>query len=254
VKKQAFDPVLLSYPAVALASDYAQRKVSDVLQERALSHLKTMPTMRREDTVLNQVKEKYDVEPGYLYSPRLAGQNAFYVDRPAVDRFLQTNPDMDPKLRKQVLQSAKRHGLIVAGKGWKKPGVVEHEVGHAVATHAGGPIERFVHRPGVSEYEKYYHTVPSAVLAAVAGRKYGPLTGGAIGALTGLTTGLPMLYRELAADRRAREFMRDKDKEMVSNWPFVGSYLAGATVPFAASGAGIGLVSKLVDKLRHIRK
>lgn len=254
MKKTAIDPVLMSYPFIALGSDYAEQSIVGALQDKAMAHLKTLPTMRREDTVLRQAKDKYGVEPGYLYSPRLAGQNAFYINKGSVDKYLQANPEMDPKLRESILQRAGKHGLIVSGKGWKKPGVVEHEVGHAVAANAGGPIEKFVHKPEVAAYSKYYHTVPSAVLAAVMGRRAGPLVGGAVGALAGLTTGMPTLYRELAADRRAREFMTDKDKAKISTWPFIGTYLAGATVPFAASGAGVGIFSKLVDKLKTIRR
>ena len=241
------------YPLSMLLKDIAESKTQQYMRAEGIEHLETLPTSHREKAIMRQVKNDYGIEPGYLYEPRLSRTNAMFVKPEDVESFAQSSI-LDPKIKEKLRSRVGPEGLVLVGKGWKKPGVLEHEFGHAIASYKGNVLEKAVHRQGVEDYAPYYRNLPSFVLGGVAGRMRGPLAGGAVGALAGLVLGSPIIYRELLADHYGKKLMREEDIAKNKTWPFIGSYVTPAVVPPAVGGAVVGGASKLLELLRRARK
>jgi len=251
-KQAALDPLVVATPLAAVTSDLVTGKAMDFLREKGMEHLKTLPTSRRD--IRGEVQEKYDIDPGYAYVPRLSRGNAMFINRGDIKDYLRRNADLDPKIKKKLVKGTGKHGLVVAGKGWKKPGIVEHEFGHAIAQHKGTPLEKLVHKPWVEDYGRYYHTIPSHLIGGTAGRLRGAGAGVLAGGLAGLLLGMPSIYREMVADKYGEELASEADRKKIKNWPFLGSYIAQAALPAAATGGVVGGASQLLKLLRKVRK
>jgi hypothetical protein len=250
IKLSGIDPLIIASPL----SDIATRKSLGLLRSQGLEHLKGLPTSRREKSIMRQAKEDYGVESGYAYVPKLSRGNSMFISSDNIKEYMRRNADLDPKIMKALTKNVGKHGLVVAGKGWKKPGVVEHEFGHAIAQEGGSPLEKLVHKPWVDDYERYYHTIPSHIVGGATGRFKGGAAGMLAGALAGLAFGSPRIYREMIADKYGKKLMTEKDKARTSSWPFLGSYIAQAAVPATVTGGVVGGASQLLKLLRKAKR
>jgi len=220
----------------------------------ANEHLKSLPNVRGTPSTFAEVKKDQGLNVGYLHDPRIAGHNAFYVPKDVlIDRLKE--PDLEKATTKQLtqmLRKAKQHGLVITGTGFKKPGIIEHELGHAIATHSDSPWDKFTHSslaPGIGFL---------GWLAGIASGHYmGSTRGMRAGALTGLgVSGLgaiPMISREMTADRYGHELMDPEKVKQEKTWPFIAGYanplITFPTVAGALSGLGHHFPRLLVPKL-----
>lgn len=194
---------------------------------------------------VRQAKKDYGVDVGYIGNSPMIQDNAFYVPKEDVRAAMKEVNATSAELTR-ALRAARKHGLVVTGEGFNKPGIIEHELGHAVATHKGGPLERLSHTALAPV---------SAGLGVQLGMAHGINTGiktrsalrGALAALSlSGPTALPLLYREHAANRYAREIMNDDMNKRVSYTPTLGSYAFGTAGAPAVFGGAVGLAHKLL--------
>lgn len=205
-------------------------------------NLKSLPTVRGKPKAVGALKKEHGIDVGYAHSPAAAGENAFFATKKDLEDIIK-DPMLDKKDIKtftKLVRQAREHGLIVTGKGFKKPGVIEHELGHALAANKGTPWEKFTHGD-VPPALQLLGTMGGLGGGYIIGGMKGPL----VGALTALgisgLTSVPMVHREMIANRYGAEMMTPEMQEKVKNWPFLGSYInAGITMP-TVGGALSGL-------------
>lgn len=194
---------------------------------------------KRKPGAFAKAKKEFGVNVGYQDEPAMK-DNALFAPKEILTEATADSPD-NLKL-KILMRKAKEQGLVVTGEGYKRPGIVEHELGHAIAKSKGTPWEKFTHSR-VAPVLSTLSSLTGGILGYGVGVKHGPLAG----ALTGLGISglgnLPTIHGEMIANRYASELMPEK-KERVSTWPFVGSYInAGVTTPTVA-GALAGLIGR----------
>ena len=184
------------------------------------------------------LKKKYGLDVGITYSP-LVDRNAMYMPPDVVSDI---KGEQLSATEKKLMQHSKKHGLIVLGRGFNKPGVLAHEMGHAVARFKGGPIERSVHGSWPSSLAYgLLGKAPAIIGGGVLGMLgLGPIGAGLGAGAGGLLTGLPTFYREHAANRYARKLMDEKTNERTSFWPSLGTYVSSATLGPATMATLIG--------------
>lgn len=217
--------------------------------------LKGLPRNMDIPEAIDQTAKDYGVRIGYSKAPTVMTGNAGYLDTGYVaDRFggkkklmteleagskdKKTDPDTRAMARElfRGVGASKKHGVIMTGSGFAKPGIIEHELGHAIAKHKGTGLERFVHNPMVEGLRPFYGSVPAFALGSYLTSKGRP-GAGALASLgwAGLTMA-PTLYREHAANRYAREMMDEKTNKKMRYWPFIGTYATSGIVPSVAGG------------------
>jgi hypothetical protein len=207
----------------------------------ARKHLaEDVPTVRGVPSAFKGAKKDYGMNIGYVHDPK-EGENAFYITKEDLKDALQNSdndPFFDAKPITKMLHSAKQHGLVITGKGYKKPGVIEHEIGHAIAKHKGTPWERFTHSWAADPLMDLGWGL-GIMGGQLAGTRYPGLKGRALGALVGggiagLGT-LPSVSREMSADRYAKDLMSEDMAKRVKTWPFIGGYAnPGITLPLVS--------------------
>lgn len=225
-----------------------------------LSH--TSP--QRVQSLLDIVRNKHGIDVGYIHDPYIVGTNAGYATPDMMERSIgdieeglnkPTSHDpsstayIHPSERRALIRrvddlkkSMRRSGIIITGKHFKKPGTIEHELGHAIAANKGNVVERALIKYDVPGWSTFYHTIPSYIAALVGGSK-SPLTGMLAGGLTGLATDIPALYTEYSANKYGDELL-DKDAPQHSKYKSYGTYLSNAILPFLITGGIYGLSKK----------
>ena len=233
--------------------------LSHLLTEEGRGMGHTSP--QRVQALLDQVRAEHDLDVGYEHAPEIVGSNAGYMRpgvpekivgdlRKALDDPKSKVPGsktyIHPTERRQYsrmiakLEGASRPGgLVLTGTHFKKPGTVEHELGHAIAGSRGNILERAATNTEADPF--YYHTLPSYLAAFLGARKGSPLMGAVAGGLTGLATSAPTLYAEYAANRYGDQLLDPAEKDKHGKWKGYGTYLAGAGIPAALTGALYGL-------------
>jgi hypothetical protein len=258
------DPLLGALGATALGQLgglLSTAGLTRVLQREGKSMGHTSP--QRVQELLDKVKQKYNLDVGYLHSPDIAGSNAGFSTRKNVDKHVKTvrellkggDKDNPPYgLTKKELRhlekgidelgrNVRKGGLVITGTHFKKPGTVEHELGHAIAASRGNPIEKAIIQKNIPEWSELYHAIPSTLAGLYGGGRYGPLKGALIGGLTGLATNAPTLYAEYSANKYGDQLL-DESKPTQSKNTAYGTYLAGSAVPSALTGATFGLLNR----------
>lgn len=193
----------------------------------------------------------FGVDIGILHTPELFDGNAGYFNRKSAVEFsrnLDRDKLVDPAFKLKIKNAIGRHGLIVIGKGYKRRGVVEHEIGHGISTYKGTPFERWTHKPGVIGASGLYSTIPSTIAGSVLGYKYGIPAGVLGGAALGVLTNFPELYSEHSANRYARKLMTDAMNKRVSYFRTLGGYVVGSALTPAISGGLGGGLEKIKEK------
>lgn len=197
---------------------------------------------QRVNTLLQQVKDQHGVDVGYLHSPGILGRSAGYMTPENVSGAVRRLRTLGDEASVSKLESARRPGgLVITGTQFKKPGVLEHELGHAIAANVGNPVERTILNENVQSAAPLYHDLPSLIMALRFGGK-GPVSGALAGALTGALTNAPSLYAEYSANKYGSKLLgnkEDPDKNMS-----LLTYLASSAVPYGVTGALYGLLKK----------
>lgn len=237
-------PVDMMSPVISLGGGMIAALVTGAgLMHIGTKHLAELPTVRGVPSTFKDVKREHKLNVGYMHSPSVAGDNAFFATKKDLEDIIKDNKDnplFDPKSFGRMLRAAKQHGLVVTGKGFKKPGVIEHELGHAIATHRGTDWEKFTHEAAAPVLNSLgmLAGIGSGMAVALTGsagprrRALAALTGGGVASLFNV----PLVSRELTANRYGRELMDDETNDKVKNWPFVGTYVnSGLTFPAVSS-------------------
>lgn len=209
-----------------------------------------------------RVKEQQGLDIGFLHEPKYWKDTASYTSREAAlssvfwgredikDRIEQGL--VTPRQAKGTLDLLERaesavgkHGLVISGTYTKKPHILAHEVGHAIAGQRGTPLEKFTSSPAAGTLGTF--AGPAGVLAglAIGGSRYGKGLKGLIraaggGAAVGGLLSAPAIYGEHAANRYAMDVLPERLKERTSFAPTIGSYYAGALAP--------GVIAPLVSR------
>ena len=237
--------------------------LTHILGKSVQQEAKTLPHVSPQavNRAFEFVKKKHGLDVGYMHDPYLTGLNAGYSPRKSLlDRAKQTEKVIEgpfkegipPATRRalkrrieKIRERMGRHGLVMTGTHFKKPGTVEHELGHAIAAHRGSFLERLGHGE-LPKYSLLYHTLPSYGAALAAGLKKGPLAGLAAGGLVGALTELPTLKAEWAANKYAEPIIKEvhPGRPLHGKWKAYGTYVLPSTLPYAISGLLMGLVGR----------
>lgn len=210
------------------------------------------------------VKRKHKLDVGYAHAP-LIGRNAGYMTRKDVTHAKNMVKDLfksSPEdLRQQgltghqlgnfqkALENVRKNGLVLTGTNFKKPGTVEHEFGHAIASQRGNWAERGSHAVRGGDITGPIAAAAGELLPHLAGMYVGATKGPLLGMATGLGAGLlanaPTLYSEHAANNRGKEISEELGlRKGPANTLATGSYVAGSVVPAIVSAALMGLGAK----------
>ena len=230
--KVAFSPAL----PVAVGTEYLiQQALGKYLnyQNKSLKNISNKDINK----AVKHVKDKYkvDVEAGTVSD----FNNAQY--EPAENLLTSSLNILDPTMS----ESLGRHGRVTLGGTFKKPHILAHELGHAVAKNKGSALERATHSDWLNnalvDKARYLTPVAGALIGAAIGdeSKDKSLIGSGIGLLAGAALGsAPMLAREYFANSRGAEILKDLKQDKIkppSNLPAYLSYL----LPGVALGAMI---------------
>jgi len=219
---------------------------------------------QRITALLAAVKKKHGLDVGYRHDPVAISSNAGYMTSDMWSRSAegiekrindprshdpQSAEYVHPSTRRMLIKkvddigkSMRRGGLVMTGKHFKKPGTVEHELGHAIAGSRGNAVERATIQHDIPKYSPLYHTLPT-YLAAFKGGGKGPMVGALAGGLTGLLTDIPTLYAEYSANKYGDKLM-SKDQPQQGRNKSYGSYLASSVLPGAITGGLYGLAKR----------
>jgi len=226
-------------PMLAMGGGVTTAMLASKLIERAGQHaLSEAPEYKRKPGAFQKAKKDFGVDVGYVHGE--GKDNAMFARKEELREAANAGEDYSEHYR-QLLQKARAQGLVITSKGCRRPGVIEHELGHAIASKGSG-LERFTQgawAKGLSGLG----SVGGLAAGVYAGATHGPL----VGALTGLgVAGLgnaPLIAGEVLAHRYGRELL-PKNREGIDPTPFVGSYInAGVTAPTVA-GALMGLLGR----------
>lgn len=209
-----------------------------------------------------RVKTQHGLDIGFLHSPKYLKNDAAYLSQESVltevggtreDIARQVEQGLlTPRKAKGVLSlldraegSVGKHGLVVSGTYYKKPHILAHEVGHAIAGIKGTPLEKFTDSRTAAAIGMLAAPVGALTGLAIGGSRYGKglrglarAVGG--GAAVGGLLGAPVIYGEHAANRYAMDVLPERLKERTSFAPTIGSYYAGALAP--------GVIAPLVSR------
>lgn len=169
-------------------------------------------------------------------------ENAYYQSHGPIDRLFRLDTP-----------EALRHGRVVLGKNYESPAVLAHELGHADVAQNSNLLSRL--NQSIGRTMSVVPTIAAtAGVAPVAGAALGPVGGLAVGGLAGLVAGAPALFNEYQASSRAMKTLRraglpEPDlagarKGLIGAF---GTYAAGAALPAAAVGGGVGLAKMYLD-------
>lgn len=181
-----------------------------------------------------------------------AAGSAFWLPRESSKNILtwlkQNKVNLSARKREEIKRHRGRSGLVLFGEGFRKPGILAHELGHAFAQEKGNVLERGATDLAMATGPRSLitHVIPSAVLAGLAGRRFGPI-GGALGGVgAGLVTNAPTLLSELAANRYAGKFLTEEEKEATKGFytPQWLRYASGSALPFGLLGGLVGAIKK----------
>jgi len=231
--------------------------IQRAIQSAAVHDGSRLPHMSTAETkaIIKRMKDKFKLNVGYTHDPYFSGDNAMYISPDLWGRISKmqnfiTASDLHPAAKKALINriqsfggKAGKHGIIITGRYTKKPEIIAHELGHAVAKYKGTALERLSSQPWVKNYRMYYHTIPAYAAGIAAGRAFGPVGGALIGGLTGLATDTPTLYNEYTANRYAKQLM-NPDVSTALNLKALSTYLAGAGVGSALTGAVSGFLRR----------
>ena len=213
---------------------------SALLTGAALSHagdkaLEDVPEYTRKPTTFQAAKKDYGTDVGYMQSRNF--DSAMVVPKQDITKAYDNTSSEKLKI---LLRRAKEHGLVITGEGYRRPGIVEHEIGHAIAKNTGTPWEKFT-QGRAAPVLGTLAGIAGLGAGLHAGRKWGPVAGGLAGlGISGLGN-IPNIHGEMIANQYAKELLPEGTKS-VSTWPFLGSYVnAGVTAPTVA-GALAGLL------------
>jgi hypothetical protein len=224
---------------IAMGGGVTTAMLASKLIERVGQHaLSEVPEYKRKPGAFQKAKKEYGVDVGYAHG--VGKDNAGFARKEELREAANAGEDYSEHYRK-LLQKAKAQGLVITAKGYRRPGVVEHELGHAIAAKGSG-LERFTQgawAKGLSGLG----SVGGLAAGVYAGAAHGPLAG----ALTGLGVAglgnLPLISGEVLAHRYGKELL-PKGREGINSAPFVGSYInSGITAPTVA-GALMGLLGR----------
>jgi Zn-dependent membrane protease YugP len=145
-------------------------------------------------------------------------------------------------------------GLIAYDPDYNRPPVIAHEYGHADIDNKGGWLSRLNQNYG-RELSTGLGVLAAGGVAPIMGARYGPIAGGLAGGAAGMLLGLPTLINEIQASRRGldmlnRSGIRPEDREQHKGTlrRAFGTYLAGAALPAALIGGGVGLAGLLSSR------
>jgi len=214
--------------------------------------------------LLEIVRKRYGVDVGYMHDPYIAGENAGFATPEMMNKNIagintalndpatrdHSAPEyVHPSKRRAMIshvdelkKKMRNNGIIITGKHFKKPGTVEHELGHAIAANKGNFIEQATAKYNIPSYSTAYHTLPSYV-AAFAGGGKSPLKGALAGGLAGLLTDVPTLYSEYSANKYGDKLMKPGSPQHAKTKAY-GSYLSSSVLPFAVTGGLYGLAKR----------
>ena len=214
--------------------------------------------------LLETVRKRYGIDVGYVHDPYIVGENAGFAtpemmnsNIAGIDKVLndpatrnQSAPEyVHPSKRRAMIshvdelkKKMRNNGIIITGKHFKKPGTVEHELGHAIAANKGNFIEQATAKYNVPSYSTAYHTLPS-YMAALAGGSKSSLKGILAGGLTGLLTDVPTIYSEYSANKYGDKLIKPGSPQHAKAKAY-GSYLSNAILPFAVTGGLYGLAKR----------
>jgi len=206
-----------------------------LLAGKALHHagkttMESVPEYKRKPKTFQEAKKDYGVNVGYSHGGDF--ENAASIPKGELKDAYEDEKTV--KLKK-LIQKAKQHGIVMTAQGYRRPGIVEHELGHTIAREKGTPWEKFTHSRAANAL---YNVSQLAGMGAgiYAGGKYGPLAGAAAGLGTSALAGAPFVHGEMIANRYGNELLPE-DKPRIATWPFVGSYINRAiTAPTIAGG------------------
>lgn len=232
-------------PAIAFGGGVTSALLAGAGLSRAGQHaIEEVPEYKRKPGTFREAKKEYGLNVGYAQNEDI--DNAMSIPKQELQE-LSANyaahepTDTSTKL-KQFLRKAKEHGLIVTGEGYRRPGVVEHELGHAIAQNMGTPWERFTHSR-IAPLLSLLGTAGGMGAGLYAGKKWGPAAGALAGLGASALGNVPTIHGEMVANQYANELLPENAKS-VKTWPFVGSYInAGVTAPTVA-GALMGLLGR----------
>ena len=223
------------------------RKIEE--QSRTIPHVSD----RRSQELLDRVRSEYDVDVGTMHSPYLVGTGAAYLHPAGIERVAQKfeGADLHPRAREaiqrrldQIIDRKGQHGIILTGRHFKKPGTMEHELGHAIAMHRGNPVERFIGDHGLGSGTPSFPTrVLPHIVAIATGILKGPLAGASAGAASGILAQSPRLYSEYSADKYGDRLLDRSAPYQRSFLPRL-TYLTNAALPAMISGGLSGILRR----------
>ena len=214
----------------------------------------------RINALLQQVKEEKKVDVGYTHLPDFMEGNAGYITKEEWNKFrthIKELPDgwLTPKEMRMIQtainkvdENMRPHGVILTGRHFKKPGTIEHELGHAIATHKGSFLERMSHKPIPRGIGEGLNALTPLVGLGVGVTK-GPIVGALAGTAAGLLTNAPTIYGEYAANRYGDQLLRPGEAQHGKNLAF-GTYLVGSAMPAAVTGGITGALQLAATRRR----
>lgn len=216
----------------------------DPITQSFIESAQQMP-MVRSTRKLEEETAQRGVRVGTAHVPGILERNAYFLSRENAEKFIKLLEERKLPYSeiKRIKNSIKDDGLILTGKYFKRRGIVEHEAGHAIARKKGQWWERWTQHPWTN-WVSVLSGGPGAALGFGLGYRRGILPGLIGGAVPGLIGNIPLLVREMAANKYAKQLM---DPDLAEKMPFgkqVGGYALGRMVPTVAAGLSAAILGR----------